>query len=37
VTAIVLAPVIPAEWVDELLGGWAEIAEASRHDREPAS
>jgi hypothetical protein len=37
VTAIVLAQVIPAEWVDELLGGWAEMAEASRHDREPAS
>jgi hypothetical protein len=36
VTAIVLATVIPAEWVDELLGGWAEMAEASRH-REPAS
>ena len=37
VTAIVLAPVISADWVDELLGGWAEMAEASRHDREPAS
>ena len=23
--------------VDELLGGWAGVAEASRHDREPAS
>jgi hypothetical protein len=36
VTAIVLAPLIPADSVGELLGGWAEMAEASRHDREPA-
>jgi hypothetical protein len=37
VTAIFLAPLLPAEWVDELLGGWAKMAEASRHDRETAS
>jgi hypothetical protein len=37
VAATFLAPFIPDDWVDELLGGWADIAEASRHDREPAS
>lgn len=36
VAALFLAPIIPDEWVDELLGGWGDIAEASRHDREPA-
>ncbi len=37
VTAIVMAPLIAEDSVDELLGGWSEVAEASRHDREPAS
>jgi hypothetical protein len=37
VTAIFMAPLIPEDWVDELLGAWADVAEASRHAREPAS
>ena len=37
VAAIVLGPAIPEDWVDELLGGWAEIEAASRRDHRRAT